>query len=174
MEQKRRGRPPGSKNKSSKAKKPGNKAEATKKKRGRPPGSKAKQAGRPRKIGNALELEEKLHAYLRECSISFYGTPIDEEYTSPTITSFCLYAGISLDTFARYGEKKEFSGVIKKARMIIQAFNEWYIYNNKNITGAIFMLKCKFGFIEEDKRREQPDNNEQAVVFLPSNEREIK
>lgn len=67
-----------------------------------------------------------------------------------TLTGICVYLGISRETWREYGNREEFAGPIKRARMIVENYVEEGLLNGSvNPIGAIFNLKNNFGWVDK-------------------------
>lgn len=131
------------------------------------------QGGRPLKFKTAEELDEKIQEYFRSCwtpKLDMFGNQIfvkgeDGKKTGEkvmtqskpyTLTGLAVYLDCSRDTLYNYEQEKhediddelskKFSDTIKKAKEIIYAFAEEFLYSGKNPTGAIFNLKNNWGW----------------------------
>lgn len=117
---------------------------------GAPKGNKFAQgietSGRPPKYDDPLELYEKINDYFESCKpVENVDEESGERYMSYpdhiTITGLCLYCGFeSRQSFYAYEEKKEFSYIIKRARLVIENAYEIGL-QYKSPTGYIFALK---------------------------------
>lgn len=88
------------------------------------------EGGRPPKFETPEELQNKVNEYLEKY-------PLGER----TITGLALYLGFeSRQSLYDYQEKKEFTYIIKRARLEVESSYESGLYG-KNATGAIFALK---------------------------------
>ena len=74
--------------------------------------------------------------------IDEYFEYIRSENEPATITGLCLYLGFeSRQSFYEYGEKKDFTYTIKRARMMIENSYERNLSIANSPTGSIFALK---------------------------------
>ncbi len=100
-----------------------------------------------------------------------------EEYTKehpPTKAGFFHFTGITCDDVYNYklreGQGKEkykkINDAIKKSFNFIGSFYEEQLLKNKNVIGAIFLLKTTFGYRETDKDQSQTVN----IVISDKNE----
>lgn len=145
----------------------------------------SKKVGRPRKLESAEELEKAIQHYFDSITktepvfdtiITGYkdeeqkkpiykkipalnnaGEQIErtEYFKIPTITGLCLHIGITKETWRQYGQLEEFSDPIKKAKTVIEQYNEEQLYRKDQVTGIIFNLKNNFGW----KDKQEVDTN---------------
>lgn len=103
--------------------------------------------GRPPLFSSPKEMEEKVNEYLGKMPIG-----------TRTITGMALYLGFeSRQSFYDYEEKIEFSCIVKRARLEVEASYEMCLIG-KNPAGAIFALK-NMGWHDTqriDIKQEQP------------------
>lgn len=86
-------------------------------------------SGRPPMYNTPEELIKKIKEYF------------SQDDSKITITGLCLFLGFeSRQSFYDYEEKKEFTYIIKRARLVIESEYEERLQGN-NPTGAIFVLK---------------------------------
>ena len=71
--------------------------------------------GRPNKITEKKELQEKIDKYFKEC---------DNKSEPYTITGLCIALDICRDTLCEYAKKEEFSDTIKKAKLRVENYLE--------------------------------------------------
>jgi hypothetical protein len=86
--------------------------------------------------------------------INFYFKECERRKRPLTITGLAISLGFtSREALLNY-EKTEgyekFFDTVKKAKLIVQNFAEEFLYSGKNVAGAIFNLKCNYGW--EDKQ----------------------
>jgi hypothetical protein len=102
------------------------------------------KGGRPPFYKTATELEEKINEY--------FDWLVDKETglsDIPTITGLALYLGFN-DTDSLFDQQKrsqEFSGVVKRAKKIVEAYHEKRL-SGTTPTGSIFWLK-NFGWKDQ-------------------------
>ncbi len=117
---------------------------------GAPKGNKfaiGNNGGRPPKYENVEDIIQKIDEYFnsglkkRKILIGRVPNQIEIEVPVPTITGLAYYLGFeSRQSFYDYGKRKEFSYIIKRARLFIEVeYEEQLQYGN--VTGAIFALK---------------------------------
>jgi hypothetical protein len=102
-------------------------------------------SGRPPLFESSIQMSEKITQYFQNhlpYEIETDEGELKTVYPGPiTITGLCLYLGFeSRQSFYDYEEKKEFSYIIKRARLVIESMYEEYL-QSKNPTGSIFALK---------------------------------
>ncbi|MCM1338899.1 MAG: DNA-packaging protein [Muribaculaceae bacterium] len=109
--------------------------------------------GRPRKISNLEELQNKINSYFDNCpdyiTISAFnkstGDFVEYKKYTPTMTGLALHLGFtSRKAMYDYEQNSEFCDTIKNARLRIEHEYEKQLYMDK-CTGAIFALK-NFGW----------------------------
>ena len=87
-------------------------------------------------------LKRDINKYFKECEKK--GTPL-------TITGLALALGTNRQTLINYEKNLggDFDTIIKRAKLMCENFAEQYLYNGKNVAGAIFNLKNNYGWIEK-------------------------
>lgn len=98
--------------------------------------------GRPRKISEKEELENKIKNYFEEC---------DRNKEPYTITGLCIALDICRDTLSEYMKKDEFSDTIKKAKLKVENYLEKHLITDSSTTGIIFNLKNNFGWSDKQQ-----------------------
>lgn len=98
--------------------------------------------GRPRKISEKEELQNKINNYFEECEKN------KEPYT---ITGLCMALDICRDTLCEYAKKDEFSDTIKKAKLKVENYLEKHLITDSGTTGIIFNLKNNFGWKDKQE-----------------------
>src|SRR5689334_2676209 len=89
-------------------------------------------AGRPPLYETPEEMQKVIDLYFKKC---------DEENKKPAITRLAYTLGFeSRQSFYDYEEKPEFTYIIKRARLLVEAGYEDGLREN-NSTGSIFALK---------------------------------
>lgn len=79
------------------------------------------------------------------------GNQIYELIQQPTITGLAVALDTTRETLLDYENKPEnadFSDTIKKAKAFIHAYTEQYLYDGKNQTSGIFVMKNNFGWVD--------------------------
>jgi len=124
------------------------------------------RVGRPPKFKTVEEFQDKIAEYFRSCwtqKIDMYGNPVFEKdnkgikteervmvQTKPyTITGLAVFLGTTRDLLLDYEKKKKYSDTVKRAKSIIYAYAEEFLYSGKNPTGAIFNLKYNWNWSEK-------------------------
>ncbi len=94
---------------------------------------------RPRKYKNVKELKKAIDAYFALCG---------KDELPLTITGLAMACDFeSRQALINYeGYSKEYHDTIKKAKLIVQNYAEMYLFVGKNVVGAIFNLKCNYGW----------------------------
>ena len=141
--------------------------------------SKASLRGRPRDFPTPKDLEVKIDRYFASITRTIPKTesklvgyedkakkkPIYEEipvldndgnqvivtewFKPPTITGLCLFLEITDEGLREYGRRENYSGIVKRAKKIIENRLQEAAYNGDyNTTFTIFNLKCNFGYKE--------------------------
>lgn len=114
--------------------------------------------GRPTKL-QPQQLSELLTAYIAKQKAS---------RKAVLITDFCIFADISLETLTEYGKSQRFAAIVKKLRLHAEnALNDKLLNDNKPV-GAIFLLKARFGYIEQQKLDITSNGETLGVVQLPA------
>ena len=98
--------------------------------------------GRPPKLANVEELQEKIDSYFASCrdAEGRLARPI-------TITGLALYLDTTRETLMDYQHKDDFSDTIKKAKLRVENYYEERLMTTTP-TGAIFALK-NFGWSDK-------------------------
>lgn len=145
--------------------------------------------GRPLKFETVKLLDEKIAAYFADCDphmeeVSEWleardesGKLLKDEYglnylteifhkvmtkQKPyTFTGLALALDTSRETLLDYEAREEYSDSIKKARDRCETYVEQSLFNNSNVTGAIFNLKNNYNW----KDRSEVDG-EQTVTIV--------
>lgn len=124
-----------------------------------------KKTGRPAKYSEPEKMAAKIEKYFnggayKRKHVTQFGVTI--LIPTPTISDLVLYLGfVDRQSFYDYGNKPEFSGIIKKARTMIEREYENKLHS-QTCTGAIFALK-NFGWI--DKPQEEKETNGDSTVI---------
>ncbi len=106
-------------------------------------------SGRPPVYKSPEELQEKIIEYF-------------EQATKLTITGLCLYCGFGgRQSFYDYGDKKEFSYIIKRAQLAIECHYEEKACESSS-AGPIFILK-NMGWSD----RQEIDHTTKGEVIKP-------
>ena len=110
--------------------------------------------GRPKKISEKDELENKVKDYFEKC---------DKDKEPYTITGLCLSLDICRDTLCEYAKKEEFSDTIKKAKLKVENYLEKHLITDSSTTGIIFNLKNNFGWKDKQENINVETNYEQYL-----------
>lgn len=100
--------------------------------------------GRPQKISDIEQLENKICAYFAECDLK------EKPYT---ICGLAYALDIDRKTLLNYEKSSEFFPTIKKAKLRCEMYAEEQLYVGKNAAGVIFNLKNNYDWkdkIEND------------------------
>lgn len=125
--------------------------------------------GRPPKISNVQEMQNKINDYFVNCpdfiTLSafnkFTGQFVEYKKYTPTMTGLALHLGFSSrQSMLDYEKKPEYSCTIKNARLRVEHEYEKQLYMDK-CTGAIFALK-NFGW--KEKAEEAPAGNAPIII----------
>ena len=134
--------------------------------------------GRPKKFQSVEELEEMIQAYFSSCflpktrekkivDIDEDGKEVVSYETVPvlnkageevfyqirpfTVTGLAIALDTTREVLLDYEKKPEnadFSDTIKRAKQRIHNYAEEFLFNGKNVTGAIFNLKNNWGYVD--------------------------
>lgn len=99
-------------------------------------------AGRPLKFKTPEIMQEKIDAYFKKC---------DEKRKPYTVTGLALALDTDRETLINYQNRNDFFDTVKRAKLKCQNYAEEYLYNGKNVAGAIFNLKANYKW--EDKQQ---------------------
>jgi len=135
--------------------------------------------GRPKKFQSVEELEQMIQEYFESCflpktyekrvvDIDDDGKEVVSYVTSPvlnkhgeevfyqirpfTVTGLAIALDTTRDLLLDYEkrpENAEFSDTIKRAKQRIHNYAEEFLFNGKNVTGAIFNLKNNYGWVDK-------------------------
>ena len=99
---------------------------------------------RPLKYKSEKELKKGITRYFKDC---------DKRDRPYTISGLALFLGfLSRDALMSYREKKQFSDIIKLARLKIQAsYAEELTKRKVGVAGLIFIMKNNFGFTDRQE-----------------------
>lgn len=136
-------------------------------------GKKDKHAGgRPLKFKSVKDLEKKIKEYFDSCyetvtvavkvgekkkgnkdlDKNIYKEVEKLRILKPiTITGLALALDTSRQTLINYEIRPEFFDTIKRAKLVCENFAEEYLYDGKNVTGAIFNLKNNYDWKESQE-----------------------
>lgn len=92
---------------------------------------------------------------------------IDVELAKPlTITGLCIHCGIIKDQLFDYSQDDQYKTIVKMAKQEIENYLQYVSMNEQyNVTGALFNLKCNFGY--NDKQGQQTNvqiNNIERLI----------
>lgn len=92
---------------------------------------------------------------------------IDVELAKPlTITGLCIHCGIVKDQLFDYSQDDQYKSIVKMAKQEIENYLQYVSMNEQyNVTGALFNLKCNFGY--NDKQGQQTNvqiNNIERLI----------
>lgn len=97
--------------------------------------------GRPPLYNNCMDLDAMIQMYFDD---------MDEQDRPYTIAGIVYYLGFNdKDAVARYRDKPDFSGPLKRARLRIESQRSEQLLSSKgNPVGKIFDLKANFGWVD--------------------------
>lgn len=135
--------------------------------------------GRPLTFDTPKELQRKVDAYFRLCDPHIItakkleypqkaldnGKMVTDHEAEPrivkyktmseqqpyTITGLALYLKTSRQTLLDYQGRKDFSDIIKEAKLRCENYAETLLYSGKNVTGSIFNLKNNYNWSDSKK-----------------------
>lgn len=116
--------------------------------------------GRPSKITEKEELQEKIDKYFKEC---------DNKSEPYTITGLCIALDVCRDTLCEYAKKEEFSDTIKKAKLRVENYLEKHLITDGG-TGIIFNLKNNFGWKDKQENINIDTSYEDYIKRVEGNE----
>lgn len=129
------------------------------------------KGGRPFKY-DPEELDALIEEYFEESGIHARGHPIKpESFIPPSISSLAIHLDTNRATIANYTKKDEYVDSIKRAKLRVEAFNEWMLATNGKPTGTIFSLKNNFGWSDKVEIKETGNKKPHVVIKLPDNGR---
>ena len=134
--------------------------------------------GRPKKFESVDELEDMIQAYFQSCFlpktyekkiaekgdegedvVSYETRPVLNKHGEEvfyqirpfTVTGLALALDTTRETLLDYEknpENADYSDTIKRAKQRIHNYAEEFLFNGKNVTGAIFNLKNNWGYVD--------------------------
>ena len=122
----------------------------------------AKKIGRPPRFKAPEDLKNKIEAYFNSCWVDKIAESKDAEGNITTanvtyqnrpytVAGLALELGfVSRQSFYDYSCKKEFSYIIKRARLKIEMNVEEIVIAGKNGAGPIFWLKANAGYRDHE------------------------
>lgn len=147
------------------------------------------KGGRPLKFKTEEELATKIEAYFKSCweqKIDMWGNPVfkkdkDGKKTEDpvmvqkkpyTIGGLAVFLDCDQDLIEDYNKKGRFSRTIKRAKQIIYAYKQEFLYSGHNPTGAIFDLKNNYGWKDKTEVDSKHSGNLTVIekIFPPLNE----
>jgi hypothetical protein len=87
---------------------------------------------------------------------------------TPTMEGLALFLGIAKVTLYEYLKKPVYANALKKAELYIETYLQNKLLVDNKPVGAIFMLKAKFGYIEQQKVDLTSNGQTMGVVQIPS------
>ena len=117
----------------------------------------AHAGGRPVKYSDPEELEELIESY-------FNGN------TTPTMAGLALYLGLSRQGLNEYTAKDQFSYIIKRARLKIEALYEEKLIYSTQPTGVIFALKNMYSKDRQDVTTNDKDLPTPILANIKTND----
>lgn len=138
--------------------------------------------GRPPMFENKEDLEAKVEEYFEHIKGEWHweagsdedGKPVDEKVWDRlpepcTITGLCLFLGFeSRQSFHDYGNKKEFSYTIKRARLRIENEYEKSLHYSKSPVAQIFALK-NLGWSDKQEIEQTNKNGDLKIEIVRKN-----
>ena len=92
---------------------------------------------KPLKFKTEKILKTKIEKYFKDCEKS--GRPL-------TITGLALALDTNRQTLINYEKKDGYFDTVKKAKLMCENYAEEFLYNGKNVVGAIFNLKNNYNW----------------------------
>lgn len=127
--------------------------------------------GRPPKYSNAAELQTAVDAYFSSCRgtlrvddngrpvLDRRGRPVYDGRKPVTMSGLQLALGFkSRQSLHDYRGRQEFSDIIMRARLKVEAYTEARLFDQDGFSGARFLLQTAFNW-----GREGSQENRQAV-----------
>lgn len=118
-------------------------------------------SGQPRKYKSPEQLQEAINAYFESCFDTIKETTgrgktektIEKRVQVKfyTVAGLALALGITTESLRNYEKKKgyeEYSFIVLRAKQIIEEDVEQKLYSKTSATGAIFNLKCNYGYVD--------------------------
>lgn len=111
--------------------------------------------GRPRKFKSADDMQVAIDAYFAACDartrdfVTKEGGVVKISDPEPyTVCGLAIALDLCRDELLEYQKHygPEFSDTIKKAKMKVQNYAEKHLFEGKNPSGAMFNLKCNYGY----------------------------
>lgn len=106
--------------------------------------------GRPCNFNNVKELEHEISEYFKKCQ---------HNRIYPGKIGLIDYLGISKRTFYNYiAEDHEYSDVMDRALIAMEAYNENLLYHDKTYKAAKFNLEQQYGWNQGQKNHNVNEN----------------
>jgi hypothetical protein len=122
-------------------------------------------AGRPLLFETPEALQKQIEKYFKSCwgykrdkqgQLILDDTPdttskyVMEQVKPYTVSGLAVYLNTSRETLMNYQKRDEYFDTIKKAKDMIYAYTEEFLFTNKP-TGAIFSLKHNYGWKDKQE-----------------------
>lgn len=114
--------------------------------------------GRPTKY-TPEKFRSMIEEYLADCMVN---------KKVPTITGFCVFANVTGDNVVSYRQMPKFAVAIKKLDIHCENGLVDKVINDNKPVGGIFLLKAKYGYIEQQRIDITSGGEALGVVALPS------
>lgn len=134
----------------------------------------AKRLGRPPLYETPEEMQAAIDQYFVKCEgevlragdgtpvLTKAGQPVVTGARPPTITGLALWLGFeSTQSLKDYKGKKDFSGVITRAKSRVEQYAAERLFDRDGQKGAEFTLRCHFGW-----KLEKEEQDDQAGVII--------
>ena len=104
------------------------------------------KGGRPKAFKTPADLQAKCDEYFNDCLINKEPT---------TVQGLAIHLGVIRETIYEWeqNEAKGFSHIIKAAKIKLERYLVHRVLSDTKPTGAIFLLKCNYGFIDASNIR---------------------
>ena len=114
--------------------------------------------GRPPLFVNKKVLERRIAKYWSHCGITEMAFIKGKKVKNiPTINGLALWLGTNRQTLSNYEKREEFFYTIKRAKQVIEAFNELMLVSGEvNPKIIIFNLKNNFGWKDKVETKNSP------------------
>ena len=146
------------------------------------------KGGRPLKFKTEEELATKIEQYFESCweqKIDMWGGLVFQKDAKGnktenavmvqkkpyTVGGLAVFLDCDQELLEEYKKKGRFSATIKRAKQIIYAYKQEFLYSNHNPTGAIFDLKNNYGWKDKTEVDNKHSGNLTVIEKLyPPNE----
>ena len=132
--------------------------------------AKGNNGGRPLKFNSVEDIQDKIDKYFNSCYITKTdddGKEYQQNIRPLTITGLAVALDCDRDTLLNYGNKDEYFGTIRKAKLIIQNFAEESLWQPKIASGIMFNLINNYKWVNKQEIVADINANVNAIIVKP-------